>query len=338
MSIRKLILLIILLLGFNIAFPQYSDFKYKKKNHSSDSWYWNTTKGSRYFAGGAGINLLTYFGDLTPREKFLKNTLKVTRPGISIFANYHFSNLFGVKGDLFYGRITGDDFNTSPFKEGSSIRKYVRNLSFRNDLVGLSFQGYMNLLHDPFEYFKRRDYNVYLLAGITLFYSNPKAKVPEPFENAGDWVALRPLGTEGQNHPDFGKKYSPIQLGIPFGLGIRIRLAHRLDLNIEGSITYILSDYIDDIDNSYVDLGAIESELGKALSDRSREEKAVIKDELRDQIIIEDNTTNYEYVSKYDGETYIVFQGFGHEGAKRGGDRHDLVSIGSIKISYIFTN
>lgn len=338
MKIKKFILVSICILGSIKNFAQHSDFKYKKKNHSSESWYLRTTHEARYLSGGAGIHFLTYFGDLTPTEKNLKNAIKVTRPGVSVFADYHFSNMFGLKGELLYGRITGDDYNTSPYDEESSNRKYIRNLSFRNDVVGLSFHGYMNILNDPFEYFKRRDYNFYLLAGISLYYSNPKAKVPEPFENAGDWVALRPLGTEGQNHPEIGKKYSAIQLGIPFGLGVRFRLGYKLDLNLEGSLTYILSDYIDDIGDSYVDLGAIDSDLGKALSDRSREEIAVIKEKTRDQEIIDNQTKNYEYVSKFDGETYSVYQGFGHEGAKRGGERPDLMTIGSIKISYIFTN
>ncbi|MCK5702925.1 MAG: outer membrane beta-barrel protein [Cyclobacteriaceae bacterium] len=313
-------------------------FKYKKKNHSSNSGYLNTTRESRYFSGGAGVNLFTYFGDLTPKEQILKNSFKVTRPGFSVFADYHFSNQFGVKGELSYGRITGDDFNTSPDVEGSSTRHYVRNLSMRNDIVGLSFFGYMHILNDPFEYFKRRDYNIYLLTGISIYYSNPKAKVPEPFDDAGEWVALRPLGTEGQNHPEIGNKYSAIQFGIPLGLGVRIRIGYRLDLNLEASLQYILSDYIDDIGNSYVDLGVFEDELAKALSDRSKEEKAVMKNENRDQNIIDESTTEYVYESKYDNKTYNVFEGFGHEDGIRGGDKNDLITITSFKFSYIFTN
>lgn len=338
MKIRAYIIVSILILGSFRAFPQYTDYKYKKKSHSSNSGYLKTTKESRYFSGGAGVHFYTYVGDLTPKEQIIINSIKVTRPGISVFADYHFSNRFGAKGELSYGRITGDDFNTSPDVQGSSTRHYVRNLSMRNDMVGLSFLGYMNLLSDPFEYFKRRDYNVYLLTGISIYYSNPKAKIPEPFETAGEWVALRPLGTEGQNHPEIGNKYSAIQLGIPFGLGVRIRMGYRLDLNLEASIQYILSDYIDDIGSSYVDLGAIEGSLAKALSDRSKEDYAVMKDELRDQEIIDESTQRYVYESKYDGRTYYVYKGFGHEDGIRGGERHDMIGITSFKISYIFAN
>lgn len=339
MNSRVILLIGLMTLGSVQAFSQYSDFKYKKKNHSSDTWYLNTTKESRYFAGGGGITLNNYFGDLTAKDNFIKNAFKVTRPGISIFGSYHFSNLFGVKAELSYGRITGDDFNTTPYATGSSTRKYVRNLSFRNDLIGLSFHGYMNVLSDPFEYFKRRDFNIYLLTGITMYYSNPKAKLHENPDNPNSrrWVALRPLGTEGQNHPDIGGKYSSIQLGIPFGLGVRIKLGYRLDLNLEASLSYLLSDYIDDVGSSYVDFGALDDDLARAMSDRSREEKAVMKDEIRDRDVINDFTDYYEYTSIYDGNTYGVYEGFGNDGEIRGGGRNDIIAITSFKISYIFT-
>ena len=41
---------------------------------------------------------------------------------------------------------------------------------------------------------------------------------------------------------------------------------------------------------------------------------------------------------KYDGKTYHVYEGFGHEGLIRGGDRNDLIVVTSIKFSSIFTN
>lgn len=41
---------------------------------------------------------------------------------------------------------------------------------------------------------------------------------------------------------------------------------------------------------------------------------------------------------KYDGKTYHVYEGFGHEGLIRSGDRNDLIVVTSIKFSSIFTN
>ncbi len=334
-------MLLCFLCSVQLLMAQYTEFRYKRKNHATDEGYIIATKEARYLSGGIGLNLQGYLGDLTPIENYLGNGIKVIRPGIAVFASYNFNPIVFFSGDLTYGRIVGDDFNADPYDQ--STRKYVRNLSFRNDLIGLTLRANANVLRDPFEYFKRKDFNIYFFSGITIFYSNPKAKVPAtdrngtPFENAGEWVALRPLATEGQGNPGFSKKYSPIQIGIPLGGGLRFRLKHRIDLLVEGSLHYLLSDYIDDIGSDYVDLGIFDDELAKALSDRSMEPTAVVKGDVRDQAIIEESTRLYTYESIYDGNTYTVFENFGNEGAKRGGDRNDLIATMSIKISYIFT-
>lgn len=342
MIIKRYILALVFLSNALLSSAQYTEFKYKRKNHSTEKGFVQATRQVKYLSGGLGLNVQGYLGDQTPNEKLLLNGLKVLRPGATAFATYNFNPILFFSGELSYGRIVGDDFNVDPY--GASARKYVRNLSFRNDLFGLTLRANANVLRDPFEYFKRKDFNLYFFSGISIFYSNPKAKVPEtgrsgePFENAGEWVALRPLGTEGQNHPDYGNSYSPIQVGIPLGGGLRFKLAHRLDLLVEGSLHYILSDYIDDIGTTYPDLGIFDNELAKALSDRSMEEIAVIKDKPRDQQAIKNTTQEYTYESIYDGNTYTVYRNFGEDGGLRGGDINDLIATFSFKISYIFTN
>ncbi len=322
---------------------QYSSYKYKKKNHTTEAGYRKAIKQSRYLYGGLGICALNYFGDLTPNDALIKNTLKTIRSGISAFVNYNFAGNLFFRGEFIYGRLIGDDYNSG---KGSNIaiRKYTRNLSFRNDIAGLSLTGHFRLLEDEFEYYKRKKVNLYLHTGLFIFYSNPKSKIPEksydgvPFDNAGEWVALRPLGTEGQNRPGYGPSYSAIQIGIPLGGGVRIRLGQRTDMSIEATAYYLLSDYIDDVHGNYVDLGLFDDELAKAMSDRSREEKAMLKDELRDFNLIDQNNEEVVYESQYDGKTYLVYKGFGEEGGIRGGERNDLMTNISFKISYIFTN
>lgn len=302
------------------------------------------SKQARYLSGGLGLSLNTYFGDLTPNQKYVLNALKVTRPGLTLFAQYNFNSFLFFSGDLEYKRIIGDDFNSDPYHSPVSARKYVRNLSFRNDLYGLTLKANYNFFHDPFEYYKRRNFNLYFFTGLSLYYSKPKSKVPlsslegVPFENAGEWVDLRKLGTEGQNYPAYGNKYSSIQVGIPLGFGFRYRLGHRIDLTAEGTISFILSDYIDDRGRNYVDLGVFEDDLARAMSDRSQEAVAALKEEDRDIQIIIDSTEEFTYESIYDGNSYTVFQGFGHDGGIRGGTKNDIFTSLSIKFSYIFTN
>lgn len=344
MNLKITVISIILFFFISPTQAQYSYYKFKKKNYASKQWYNISTHEAHYFSGSIGLCMMNYFGDLTPNENYIKNVFRTARPGISASLNYKFNQRIDLTSELLYGRLIGDDFNASA-TNNTSTRKYVRNLSFRNDLVGLSILGKIYLFRDPFEYYKRRAFNLYLHTGITALYSNPKAKVPindlngNPFENAGTWVALRPLGTEGQNNTAVGsKKYSPILWALPVGGGLSYRIGHRIDLSAQATIQYVFSDYIDDVGASYVDLGALDNELARALSDRSMEAVAVLKNQQRDQQLIEASTKPYAYESAYDGKTYHVYQGYGHQDAKRGGPKNDIFIVTSFKISYIFTN
>ncbi|PTB89750.1 hypothetical protein C9994_17455, partial [Marivirga lumbricoides] len=84
-------------------------------------------------------------------------------------------------------------------------------------------------------------------------------------ENAGQWVSLRELGTEGQNFDkaqykelygkDLPKPYSRIQIVIPVGLGARYKLSSNFDIALEISYRHTFTDYLDDVGGEYVDLG-----------------------------------------------------------------------------------
>ena len=343
MKIKVCLLLGILALFSTSIYAQYSDFKYKRKNHSTEAGYAKAVKQSKYLSGGLGVSLNSYFGDLTPNQKYLKNSFKTVRPGLTAFGSYNYNGHLFFSADLLYQRIIGDDFNSETNHSSISARKYIRNLSFRNDMFGINLRANANLFGDPYEYYMRSDYNVYFFTGISVIYSNPKSKTPEqsrdgvPFDNAGEWIALRELGTEGQNHSSTQDIYSSVQFGIPVGLGFRYKLNHKIDLFAEVALSYILSDYIDDVGGNFVDLGIFEDELAKALSDRSAEEMAMLKNEMRDMEFVLQSTDEYTYESIHDGNSYTVFDGFGHEGAPRGGDKNDIITSLSFKISYIFT-
>jgi hypothetical protein len=110
-------------------------------------------------------------------------------------------------------------------------------------------------------------------------------------------------------------------------------LSDHLDFNFEINYRILFTDYIDDVSGNYVDLGALESEMAKSLSDRSREEYSVMTGENREISGVE----TVVYISKYDGNRYIVFKGYGQEssGAIRGGPSNDTYLVTSFKISYI---
>jgi hypothetical protein len=179
------------------------------------------------------------------------------------------------------------------------------------------------------------DWTPYAFIGISAFLHNPQAQAPakdlegNALPEAGKWVDLKPLGTEGQNadlqpgDANYGiKDYKKLQVAIPFGIGVRFKLNEILDFSVETGFRYLFTDYIDDVSQNYVDLGVFKTnELAKAMSYRSNE-------------ILTPNST---YVGR-DGKTYAVVAGYGSERAdnKRGskGDK-DIYMVTTLKISYI---
>ncbi len=243
-----------------------------------------------------------------------------------------------------YGRIMGDDFNVSYLNDPNSASRYIRNLSFRNDLVELSLTTQLDLLKDLRPYYDRRRFNIYVFGGLGILYQNPMGKIPEfkrdnsRFPNAGKWVALRPLGTEGQFSPYYDKKpYSNFQLVLPIGGGLQVKVSQHFNVNIEVGYRITFTDYLDDVGGKYVDLGALNSDLARSMSDRSMEEMAVISGEKRNFEAINAMTTEIMYPSQYQDAFYYVYKGYGQDNnsSKRGGPSKDYYLTTSFKISYI---
>ncbi len=302
-------------------------------------------KKRRYPSVGGSLLYINYFGDLSPKTNPFSTEISQMKIGISGFIQYQYTPSISFRTELLYGRIMANDFDSDDLNDKEASRRYIRNLSFRNDIFELSFTGQYHIFRNYLDFRSRKFINFYLIAGIGVFYHNPKAKVPEfkpdnsRFPNSGEWVALRPLGTEGQFSPHYNTKpYSLIQLSFPAGCGISLKLTERLDFKAELSYRYLLTDYLDDVGKKYVDLGALDSDLAKAMSDRSREGLNAITGAYRDMAFVESNTTLDTYVSSYDGNQYNVYRGFGNDGNIRGGSSYDNFIVTSFKISYIFTD
>jgi hypothetical protein len=299
-------------------------------------------KKFRYLAFGAGLHLLNYFGDLAPSEEFLSTDLSMVKPGVSLFANYRYGPRMSVKATLMYGRLMGDDYSSADANDPAALRRYIRNLSFRNDVFDLSVTSQIYLYKNYLDFTARKGFNLYLTGGVSVFYHNPMGRIPEfkvtneRFADAGQWVALRPLGTEGQLSEFYDTKpYSNIQISIPVGMGMNFRINQRLDLDLELNYRILFTDYIDDVSGNYVDLGALDSDLAKTMSDRSREARAVVAEKPRDPELILGEVDIVTYISRFDGNRYTVFSGYGMDMAGRGGKGLDSFLISTIKVSYI---
>ena len=201
-------------------------------------------------AGGwAGVSY--YFGDLN-------TSFDLSRPGLSggVAARYNFNERVCFKLSGNYGSVSAyDSESDNPFEQ-------ARNLSFESILADATAQFEFNFFtyeHGSKDFF----YTPYLFAGLTAFYYNPVT------EYNGEWVELRPLGTEGQFK---GEEYYSVSGAWAYGAGFKIDLSYRWSLNFEVSARRLFTDYLDDVSTVYADkddLEEIRGELTVALSDRS---------------------------------------------------------------------
>jgi hypothetical protein len=232
-----------------------------------------------------------------------------------------------------YGTLSGSDATSAKGGFDGTARE-KRNLSFRNRIKELSMTAIFDLFENDGTYISRVKWTPYAFIGIAAFLHNPQAKAPaklldgSPDPKAGQWVALQPLGTEGQHSNllpgDVNKgikPYSLLQVAIPFGVGARFRINEVLDFWADIGFRYTFTDYLDDVSKNYVDLGAIKDPLAQAMSYRSNEVA----------------TPTTSYVGR-DGKTYNVVNGYGSEfrdnwrGHK---SSKDVYMVTSFKITYI---
>ena len=307
-------------------------------------------KNKRYSSLAIGLSSMNYFGDIAPKESLASTDIKLTKPGLSLHYLYRFHQNMFFRGSFTWGRLKADDFKAAdPYdKSGGGAYRYVRNLHFRNDIKELSATVSWDFISNHGTFLNRVRIVPYVFAGAGVFYHNPKAVAPEtdrngnPLPEGGQWVELRPLGTEGQYsdyYPD-KKPYSKIQLSIPTGLGLRWSVKKRWDLELEATYRWLIFDYIDDVSDHFVDLGALDGNLAKAMSDRSMEQTAANAGEPRDFKAINSVASLYTYVSPYDGQTYTTYRGYGHEhpdNVRGGANQNDVILSVSFKVAYIIT-
>lgn len=303
-------------------------------------------KYKRYSFAGASINSMNYFGDLAPASNLTSTDIGFTRPGFSLSYGRKYGPIYWWQMSFSWGTLRGDDFESAGPENETAKYRYVRNLHFRNRISELAFTFHFDLLENPYTYLRRSSWTPYIFTGVAFFHHNPKARVPDydvysgrEFENAGEWIALQPLGTEGQNTGLYNNKpYARIQPAIPIGLGIKIKLAYRWDLRLEIGMRYLFFDYIDDVSSGYVDLGIFDDPLARSLSDRSQENTGGASSKPRDFTIIENITSSHTYVGK-DGQSYTVYSGYGsdlHPSNIRGSvNDRDIYIITSLKINRI---
>ena len=342
-----LILLFVLGMSFD-SYSQKRKYGMQRKTESRElSDYRGGSTGyrgigiSKYSTIGFSINAMNYYGDIAPLDKRFSQDIAFTRAGFGLTYSRVVDPNAAIRLGLNWGRITGEDFRTADPVE--STGRYMRNLHFRNDLIELSLGVEFNLIPNSGGSRNRFPLNPYFFLGIVVFKHNPQAIAPDfdlqgnPLDEGGEWVDLMPLGTEGQNDPDSGlKPYGLVQFAIPLGVGVKLKLPGGFDANFEIGWRQTLTDYLDDVSRGYADLGALDNELARALSDRGTENIALLSGGTRDPELIR----NRPFTSPANGQVYNVGGNYQYNSEDGGGIRgscndNDIYVVTQLRLVYI---
>lgn len=175
---------------------------------------------------GAYVGMSTYAGDLTERPfEPLESDISV-----GLFYRKPFTKRFSLRGNLFWGQLSGDDARNS-VESGL----WQRNLRFETDI----FEASAQVEYRPFvlesEFYQ---FSPYGFVGLGAFYFNPKTEVN------GVKYNLQAYRTEGV-------EYSLFQYCLPFGGGIKVALNNRASVGLECGWRKTFTDHLDDVSTNY---------------------------------------------------------------------------------------
>lgn len=168
-----------------------------------------------------------------------------TRFGLTFEYMLRIGSKTSLRWNVVYGQIEGDDqYSSFPGRQ-------VRSMKFNSHLWEVSnifiyhFNreqiGHLYSLRNPaggklgIKAFK---VGTYVFAGVGATYFNPYA----------DGVALKPLGTSGQNIDGYGlDSYSNFTASFPLGFGARHSINGSTGVKLELGYRFTLSDWMDDV-------------------------------------------------------------------------------------------
>ena len=266
--LKKLLIYLLVILPI-VASAQYKRYKPSKKRFrtSTSSSFTKKRKPRPEFIIGVGAsNFLGELGGANEIGTFFVKDLefKATRPSAQIAYRYKTASRLAFKVGLYYQLLNGSDkYTAEPYRKN-------RNLSFRSHVFEVSGQVefFFTKQQQGQRYniknakgMKSYNFQAYGFVGIGAFYFNPQAKY------GAYWVNLQPLGTEGQGLPGGKKKYSRVNVCIPYGIGVKDAINKEWSIGLEIGIRKTFTDYIDDVSGVYYDNTALRSARGNMAAD-----------------------------------------------------------------------
>jgi outer membrane protein OmpA-like peptidoglycan-associated protein len=174
--------------------------------------------------GGIFLGYSNYMGDMV-EPTF---TLKGANPAFGILIRNHLTDRLGLRMNLLYGKIEGNDENYE--------RNKARGAMFESSLVELSLVGEYEFLGHrrwgeggSFQ----KTFSPYIFAGPGISFNDPDLSINDSSKPSS--------GLE----PDIDADFSKSHFAMPLGLGFHFDLSRKVNLGIEWGMRLTFSDYID---------------------------------------------------------------------------------------------
>ena len=200
-----------------------------------------------------GIGATQFNGDLGGAEGIGRDysikDIDWPSTGVAFWLGYRqrFHPYFATTTSLCVFNLKGDDqYSEEPMRNARSLhfRTLAIEVQQRLEFMFAANEKFGSTFNLPGHYSKKnRSQQYYVFGGLGLCYFNPKAQ-----NENGEWTALRPLRTENQD-----KKYLPVTLTMPMGIGFRMGVSKMWRVGIELAYVKTFSDYIDDVSTVYAD-------------------------------------------------------------------------------------
>lgn len=197
---------------------------------------------------------MNYGGDLQHSSYTLNQAHGFVTGGLGIKLSSHFA-LYYMLGA---GKLSASDADPA-----AKPKNKKRNLNFTTNIGETS----LNLEYNLFDISGLNNFTPYGFAGVGAFGFKPYT-----YDTAGNKVYLQPLGTEGQEIPEYSDKklYKLTQLQIPFGFGIKYAISPHLVLAGELGFRKLFTDYLDDVSSlHYADTAILRAARGPLAADLS---------------------------------------------------------------------
>lgn len=216
------------------------------------------SSSAQSWEGGLYAGISTYQGDLVV-QGFDYKELHAAYGG---FLRYNIFKYASLRLGITSGKISGDDGNAT-----RQIWRKERNLSFESNIIELGTSLEINILgFEPYNL--EKTFSPYIFGGIAVTRFNPKTLYED------EWIALQPLGTEGQGIGGYETPYKLTTIALPVGFGLKYAINDLWNIGLEIGVRYTNTDYLDDVSTIYVtrsELLAENGELSANLANRTGE-------------------------------------------------------------------